>query len=48
MELPHLSSEEELIPLLERAFGITMHTQEDRAMKHEPGQSAGDMEEDDD
>ena len=48
MESPNPFSEEEQLPMLERAFRTIVPTEEGGAMKNDPGQSAGDMEEDDD
>jgi hypothetical protein len=44
MEAPNPFSEEERIPMLERVFRTIVPTEEDGAMKHDPGQSSGDME----
>ena len=48
MESPTPFSEEEQIPILERAFLTVLHIEEDGALMHDPVQPAGDMEEDDD
>jgi hypothetical protein len=48
MESPNPFSEEEHIPMLERAFRTILPIEEGRSLKHDPGQSASDMEEEDD
>jgi hypothetical protein len=48
MEPPNLPTGEEKLPLLERAFWNIPPTEEDRAVKREPGESAGELDEDDD